>query len=658
MKSLFKNRDLWREAERNGYVIIPLLNESQLQRLWRLYEESIDHANVQDLYESSRHNSLKTNQQINQAICAELTAAGNQIFTGCDLYGGTFMAKSHHDSTVLPAHQDWSVVEEDEYSTLFIWCALQDVTAVNGGLFVLDGSHKYFKSIRSGSYPSNRYILPSSMQHCAKDISLKAGEAILYSDQLFHGSHSNQSSADRVIVTGRVIEQGARLVYFHKKNEVEVDVYAADQDFYLSHIDALAKGKLPSRSTKLYSRAYRHIPTTDESLRLKIKENLAFSENEPVKCQLFKDTSLQEAFDRDGYVVVDLIEQQQVDDLLAFYNRLDHAPMPTYGFQVSLDNERSDFVRVIADKLMKTVTPFVDQVFRNHRIFTASFVVKEKNPLGVVPPHQDWTFVNEQEYWSASIWCPLVDVDMRNGCLGVIRGSHRFYDHVRPSPSPQYEPPFKDQVFTIFPYLKLIEMKAGQALVFNNRTFHASPPNTADQPRVAFGLGITHQDAEIQHYYLLPRQERVLLERFKVNSDFFFAYNNARLSAMHEKGEKPQDLNSTGLFEYTCTRYDAPQLIEMIEAAGNVRNDDLVETMAALFDYNADGTPKNASAAEEQSGAEPSSFNWKVYTFGNIYRELQSRIINRSAGEPIWKIYTPSRVVSEVRHRLAGKSTR
>jgi ectoine hydroxylase-related dioxygenase (phytanoyl-CoA dioxygenase family) len=653
MKSLFKNQDLWHEAEQNGYVVIPLLDQSQLERLWRLYEKFIDQAQVEDLYESSRHNPLETNREINQAIAAELTAAGEAIFADCDLYGGTFMVKSHQGSTFLPAHQDWSVVEEDQYNTLFIWCALHDVTSTNGGLFVLDGSHQYFQNIRSGSYPSNRYVLPSSMQHCPKDISLKAGDAVLYSDKLFHGSHSNQSGEDRVVVTGRVVERGAKLVYFHKQNEDTVGVYAADEDFYLTHIDSLAKGELPAASTKIYSRSYRHTPTTDESLRLKIKENSAEFATSPMDCRLFKDQSVQAAFDRDGYAVVDLIEPEQVADLLAFYHGLDHAQMPNYGFQVSLDNERSEFVKEVSDKLTRTVKPFVDQLFQNHRLFTASFVVKEKNPLGVVPPHQDWTFVNERKYWSASIWCPLVDVNVNNGCLGVIRGSHRFYDHVRPSPSPQYEPPFKDQLFTIFPYLQLIEMKAGQALVFNNRTFHASPPNTAEQSRIACGLGITHQDAEIEHYYLLPKQDRVLLERFRVAPEFFYAYNNARLSQMHEQGKRPEDLDSTGIFEYTCSNYDAPQLVAMMEAAGNVRNDELVARMAALFDYNLDGTQKQNDRAQNMTAA--TDFTWRAYTFRNIYREVQSRIANRPVGEPLWKVCAPTRVVSEVRHRLTGK---
>jgi ectoine hydroxylase-related dioxygenase (phytanoyl-CoA dioxygenase family) len=651
MKPLFRDPRLQEEADRNGYVIVRLLDQSQVEKLRSLYEESIDQTAISDLYESSRHNALETNRLINQAIRAEIERFGQELLEACQLYGGTFMVKSHKDSTILPLHQDWSVVEENEYATWFIWCPLQDVNAINGGIFLVEGSHKYFDALRSGTYPSDRYVLPHELERCLKSISLRAGEAILYSDRLFHGSHSNNSGEDRVVVTGRVIEQGGKLVYFHKKNQEEVDVYPADEAFYLSQIDSLAKGRPPSGLPKLYTRAYRHAPITEELLQTRINESLSALQQNPVECELFKDKALQGAFDRDGYVLIDLIGQEQVEELLSFYGGLDHAPMPEHGFQVSLDNRRPDFVRTVSEKLTTTVKRFVDDKFQNYRLFTASFVVKENNPHGVVPPHQDWTFVDEQKYWSATIWCTLVDAGIHNGALGLIRGSHRFYDHVRPSPSPQYEPPFKDQLFSIFPYLNIVDLRAGQAIVFNNRTLHASLPNTSDQTRVAFGLGITHRNAELQHFYLLPRQKKALVQRYEVQPEFFCTYNNARLSAMHTNGDQPSDLNSTGLFEYTCKRYDERQLHEMIEAAGNVRNDKFVETMAALFGHNLDGTKKDESGdhtADPVSGVRPSW--WQVYTPTNIYREIHHRMFSRS--EPLWKTYSPAHVVGEIKQRL------
>ena len=71
--------------------------------------------------------------------------------------------------------------------------------------------------------------------------------------------------------------------------------------------------------------------------------------------------------------------------------------------------------------------------------------------MGVVPPHQDWTFVDEVAVLVGDDLVPVDGCQRRNGALGLIKGSHRFYDHVRPSPSPQYSPPFKDQLAAIFP---------------------------------------------------------------------------------------------------------------------------------------------------------------------------------------------------------------
>jgi ectoine hydroxylase-related dioxygenase (phytanoyl-CoA dioxygenase family) len=344
--------------------------------------------------------------------------------------------------------------------------------------------------------------------------------------------------------------------------------------------------------------------------------------------ELFKDSQLQARFERDGYVVIDLIEPEEVQELTTFYAGLHNAATPACGFQVSLDNESPDFVRQVAERLIGAVQSAVDRHFHNHKIFTASYVTKAKNPQGVVPPHQDWTFVDESRFWSATIWCPLVDVNIDNGALGVIKGSHRLYDHVRPSPSPQYAPPFTDQLFSILPFLTIVKLKAGQALVFNNKTLHASPPNTTDHTRVAFGIGITQHDAGLRHYYLLPGQAKPTIEGFKVSPEFFYHYNNARLSILFDKGLKPQGLDSIGLFALNPKQYESGELVEAIKAAGNQENAVLIQKMAELFDYNLDGTPKNPGRQTAPSGRDHRPL-WKVYTPRNIVREIRYRLSAR-----------------------------
>jgi hypothetical protein len=342
---------------------------------------------------------------------------------------------------------------------------------------------------------------------------------------------------------------------------------------------------------------------------------------------LFKDARLQTDFERDGYVVIDLIDRERVLALLAFYETLKNAPTPAGGFQVSLDNESADFVRNVSDRIIETVRGAVARYFEGYQIFTASFVTKQKSQVGVVPPHQDWTFVDETEFWSATIWCPLIDVDANNGALGLIKGSNRLYDHVRPSPSPQYSPPFTDQLADIFPYLTIVPLRAGQAIVFDNRTLHASPPNTTIHTRVAFGIGITQEEATLRHYYLLPGQDEPRMEGYDVGPDFFLRYNNARLSALHARGERPRDLKSIGVFPVRSRHYDTRQLVDAFRAAGNMEHADLMRRVAAV--YGQAGSRREHAAALPQpppSTAAAKRPLWKVYTPGNIVREIRYRL--------------------------------
>lgn len=622
MKPLLKDPALQAEFERSGFVVTRLFSSRQVDELLQLYHQHIQEK-INGLYESSRHNSYAVNRSINQAIRDQVAIAGQDLLLPAKLYGGTFMVKSSASSEMLPLHQDWSVVEQ-EYSTFFIWCPLLDVYATNGCLFVLPGSHLYFQSLRSGSYPSDRFILPTELHRHTKDIPLRAGEAILYKDDLFHGSYANNGQADRIVVTARVMEQESGLVYFHKASDQYVDIYQADEEFYLTHIDQLAKGNLPANSRKLYRRPYSHIPITDEALQAKIRQHFPSTGSKLTMKDLFRNAQKQAEFERDGYTVIDLIDQAQVNELKAFYNGLEHSTTSAHGFQVSLDNASLDFVRGVSERLVSSVNANLDKHFKDYRIFTASFVTKAYDPLGVVPPHQDWTFVDETRFCSATIWCPLVDVNVDNGALGVIKGSHRFYDHVRPSPSPQFAPPFKDQLFVIFPYLTVIELKAGQAIVFDNRTIHASPPNTSPETRVAFGIGITQQDGQIRHYYMLPGQQKPLVEGYEVGPEFFYSYNNARLAAMHQAGKKPENLNSLGIFTLSPKHYENSQLTAAMISAGNTQNSVLIGKMTALFG-GADGKKNNGPESSAGSQEKKLPF-WKVYTPGNIIREIRYRL--------------------------------
>jgi ectoine hydroxylase-related dioxygenase (phytanoyl-CoA dioxygenase family) len=249
-----------------GYLTLPLFDAAQIARLLALYESTVANDPKVDLYESSRHNTLEKNAAINLAIREILAEAAAGLFGDHDLFGGTFMVKVPEASTVLALHQDWSIVDEDRYQTVFIWCPLVDVGPANGGLFVLPGSHRWFGNYRSGSMPSLRIVPRGPLQDGLTDIHLAAGQAIIYSDRLFHGSYANTTATPRIVVTGRVNECGAQLVYYHRLDDRTVAIVKASPEFYLKEIDSLAKGRLPEGYEILRTFEYSYRPITENDL--------------------------------------------------------------------------------------------------------------------------------------------------------------------------------------------------------------------------------------------------------------------------------------------------------------------------------------------------------------------------------------------------------
>ena len=350
---------------------------------------------------------------------------------------------------------------------------------------------------------------------------------------------------------------------------------------------------------------------------------------------LFSDPSLQDQFDRLGYVKVQLLDKDDVQALLDHYNEQNFQTADNENFFVSLNNADSDTVRSVRKEIEEIIFPKTQEVLKDCQIFTASYVVKEPGEKNIVPPHQDWTFVDESNYCSASVWTPLVDVTEENGALGVIPGSHNIFNYPRASPSPQYKAGLTDHVFTLFPYVEIIDMKAGESLIFNNKLIHASPPNHSDQTRIAVGIGITQKEAQLLHYYLTPNSGDRTLEVYEVDADFFNVYNNVNMRNLYLEGKTLDDLKKIDTIKnYKKYNFDKADLVAEIQALPNAKiNQGLMEKLAKIFDYNIKNMEPQKSETENQSAE--STNKWENRTFfqkyspGNIIRELIWRLGGR-----------------------------
>lgn len=360
---------------------------------------------------------------------------------------------------------------------------------------------------------------------------------------------------------------------------------------------------------------------------------------------LLKQVNQQEHLDQQGYVLIDFINQNAVARMKTFYEQGLATPDGS-GFQVGLDAEDKALVTESTKFITASLEAVAANLFEETKIFTASYVVKHPGKHAIVPPHQDWTFTDESQFASYTVWIPLVDTTVENGALCVIPGSHRFFDHPRSSPSPQSKSAIADHMFTLFPYAKPVPMKAGQALIFNNRTIHASPPNVSTEPRIAVGIGIMHKEAPIWHYYQSPEQPDTL-HRYAVDEDFFIHYDNKTLSDRYDAGRLLTERTEIGTQPRIIPELSGVELESMVRSIdGNEWQQEVIDAVASLHELYK--KPETKMEATEPTN----NANIKAPEETTASQPTEAWVDDRT----FFQKYTIPNIIAEIKWRLSGKA--
>lgn len=240
-----------------------------------------------------------------------------------------------------------------------------------------------------------------------------------------------------------------------------------------------------------------------------------------MRADLIIDDKLREQFETDGYAVTPLLTPDDVAELLDVYYSVPSG-VPS-GFYTTLWSPDLDYRKKVNDAIVRIVGGRLDGVLRSRQIFLSQFAVKKGNEPATseCPMHQDWSFVDDRKHWVVSIWCPLVDVDLQNGCLAVVPGSHRTSTSIRANqPIERYHWPF-DDLLPIFRdrYLTEVPMKAGDCILYDGGIVHGSRPNTTSIDRPVVVATVAPAEAQLFHYWQATPDQ---VEVFKVEPDFFW----------------------------------------------------------------------------------------------------------------------------------------
>lgn len=230
---------------------------------------------------------------------------------------------------------------------------------------------------------------------------------------------------------------------------------------------------------------------------------------------LLKNTELEVLLLQNGFVKAPAISSEVVNALQQLYSQLkpNDSTQDFFTTTLSLDN---DYRKKVNKGIVEVMQPELDTIFCNYQAVNANFMVKPSGSENTTCQlHQDWTYVDEEKYLALNIWVPLVDLNIENGAMHFIRGSHLFDKRVRGRNI--YWPYFDRQDHLISNMSEPVVLQKGEPVIFIGKTFHYSPPNTSGTERVGASIVITHQNAQLMNYY----QQNGIIYKANVEAPFF-----------------------------------------------------------------------------------------------------------------------------------------
>ncbi len=236
--------------------------------------------------------------------------------------------------------------------------------------------------------------------------------------------------------------------------------------------------------------------------------------------KIFTEQKHELAFIKDGYFTIPLISNDEVVFLTKIFETV--RPKDSKNFYATIDIDDQSYRRQVHHSIDEKIGKKLADIFINYSPLVFNFIVKLPGDDTEVFIHNDHTHVDEAYFQSVNIWIPLVDTNKENGMLYVLPGSQNF-----PNPPRGFEMQYPYSQFhkAIKPYTIPVPLKAGEAIVYNNKMLHRSEPNLGAKPRPAIITGMLPDEAQPMIYFKHKALPENKVELFALDREFYFTFD-------------------------------------------------------------------------------------------------------------------------------------
>lgn len=249
---------------------------------------------------------------------------------------------------------------------------------------------------------------------------------------------------------------------------------------------------------------------------------------------VLKDKTLQETFDKKGYVQVPFLTDVEV----AYFKKMffetiaesggamtsddaDFKPENEITYDFTFIDRSPDYKRKVFKIITEIFQKRANEYLNDYTPIIANYI-RKKEQGGEVPLHQNWAFVDEKKFTSVSIWVPLVDSNEENGTLQMVEGSHKRFARMRGPMIPWELEAIKAEI--IERHLTPMNLKAGTGVILDDSIVHYSNINKTPGLRLAIQLIMVPACTHSVHYHLDQSKDKTKVHVLETDADFYMGF--------------------------------------------------------------------------------------------------------------------------------------
>jgi hypothetical protein len=263
-RPVFTDPRLQEEFDRRGYVVVDLLDPTEVAALSTTYRRAAEGdrgVNPPGAYNDTYaefsfvHSWPDFRRQAFDHITELVGPRADALLVDHRPLLANFVNKPP-GTGVVPAHQNLSVVDESRYQSVSVWVALVDCVVDNGAMLLGDRTNRGLRGRRGmWSYEVFGGVQDALVEEFLRPVVAEAGQAVILDDAVIHCSPPNRTAEQRLAIQLVMVPAEADALFFQQVgtegDALAVDVWQIEEGFFFDFWDGMGDRSFAEAVTRI-----------------------------------------------------------------------------------------------------------------------------------------------------------------------------------------------------------------------------------------------------------------------------------------------------------------------------------------------------------------------------------------------------------------------